>query len=67
MTSVFTVEKIHCDACARRVTNAVLKVAPTAKVAVDVKSGRVTVDAADVPAGIAEAITAAGYPAKRAA
>lgn len=67
MTTVFEVEKIHCDACARRVTNAVLKIAPDAKVQVDVARGRVTVDAAGEPAGIAEAITAAGYPAKRAA
>ena len=63
MATTFKVEKIHCQSCAKRVTNAVLAVAPGAKVDVDVAGGRVSVEPANDPAAIASAITKAGYPA----
>lgn len=64
MPTTFKVDKIHCDSCASRVTKAVRSVAPDAKVEVNVKEGKVSVEgAADAQAVIA-AITKAGYPAR---
>ncbi len=68
MTTILHVEKMHCDACARRVTKAVEQAAPGATVAVDLAAGRVTVQSAGErqadAAAIAAAVTAAGYPAR---
>lgn len=61
--TAFKVEKMSCDHCAKRVTQAVQKVEPSAKVTVDVKGARVEVDGAVDAAKVAAAITAAGYPA----
>lgn len=61
--TAFKVEKMSCDHCAKRVTQAVQKVEPTAKVTVDLKAARVDVDKVADAAKIAAAITAAGYPA----
>jgi copper chaperone len=63
MPLTLDVKAMHCDACARRVTKAVEKAAPGAKVAVDLEGGRVTIDGAADAGAVAAAITAAGYPA----
>ena len=60
----FEVEKMGCAGCAKSVTQAVQAVEPAARVAVDLAAKRVTVTGAAGPADrIAQAITAAGYPA----
>lgn len=61
--TAFKVEKMSCEHCAKRVTQAVQKVEPGAKVKVDVKAARVEVENVADAAKIAAAITAAGYPA----
>ncbi len=61
--TTFKVEKMSCDHCAKRVTQAVQKVEPAAKVSVDLKAARVEVDKVSDAAKVAAAITAAGYPA----
>lgn len=63
--SIFAVEKMTCDHCAKRVTKAVNSVAPDASVQVDLATGVVTVTpAAADPAAVAKAISEAGYPAR---
>jgi copper chaperone CopZ len=64
MATTLKVEKIHCDSCAKRVANAVRSVAPDAKVEVNVKDGKVSVEGAADTSAIINAITKAGYPAR---
>lgn len=64
--TAFNVEKMSCEHCAKRVTQAVQKIEPNAKVTVDIKAARVEVDKVADAAKIAAAITAAGYPAAEA-
>jgi copper chaperone len=60
-----SVDNIHCEACARRVTNALLKAAPQAAVTVDVPTGRVTIGGVSAPrADLEAALKAAGYPVR---
>ncbi len=61
--TAFKVEKMSCEHCAKRVTQAVQKVEPSAKVTVDLKAARVEVENVADAAKVAAAITAAGYPA----
>lgn len=61
--TAFKVEKMSCDHCAKRVTQAVQRIEPGAKVTVDVKAARVEVENVADSAKVAAAITAAGYPA----
>jgi copper chaperone len=64
-THDFMLDNIHCEACARRVTKAVAKVDANAAVEVDVGRGAVRVGNASASrAALAEALAAAGYPAK---
>lgn len=67
MTLTFAVDDMHCQSCAKRVSDAVRTVAPAAEVKVDVPAGRVTVDGAGDPAPILRAIADAGYEARVAA
>jgi copper chaperone len=64
MITTFKVDKIHCDSCASRVTKAVRSVAPDAKVEVNVKDGKVSVEGAADAQAIVAAISKAGYPAR---
>ncbi len=66
MTTTFKVEKVHCQACAKKITNAIQGVQPGASVSVDITQGLVSVDAGD-RAAVLKAIEDAGYPAKIAA
>lgn len=59
----YTVEKMGCGGCARTVTRAVQAVAPDAHVAVDLGAKVVTVSGGGPVERIAQAITAAGFPA----
>jgi copper chaperone len=61
----YKVVKMACGGCARSVTRAVLGVEPEARVNIDLGARLVTVSGAGGPAErIAQAITAAGYPAE---
>ena len=62
----FKVEKVHCQACVKKITAAIRGVQPGASVSVDIARGLVEVDAADRAAVLA-AIEQAGYPARVAA
>jgi Cu+-exporting ATPase len=65
MSTVFDVEKMSCQNCAKHVTKAVQTVEPGAQVQVELSSGKVTVTPSPAdPAAITRAIQDAGYPAK---
>ena len=65
MSTVFQVEKMTCNNCARRVTKAIQTLQTAAEVNIDLASGKVEVtpSVAD-PAAMAKAISEAGYPAR---
>ena len=58
---VLKVEAMSCDYCVRAVTDAVHARDATAKVAIDLAAGTVTLETAAPRAALAEAITAEGY------
>ena len=65
MSTVFQVEKMSCNHCARAVTKAVQTVQPDAEVKIDLATGRVEVSPElPQPAVAAKAIEEAGYPAR---
>jgi Cu+-exporting ATPase len=65
MSTIFDVEKMSCQNCAKHVTKAVQSVDPGAQVHVELATGKVTVTPSPAdPAAIARAIGEAGYPAK---
>jgi len=61
------VEKMSCGGCAARVTHAVQALDSDAKVEVLLKERLVHVQSAEMVGAIADAVTAAGYPASQAA
>ena len=61
MTSTYRVTGMTCDGCVRAVTRAVTRAAPQAKVAVDLESGRVTVDGEATPDAVKRAVEDAGF------
>jgi len=60
------VEKMSCGGCAARVTRAMQALDPEAKVEVLLKDRLVQVESGESADAIAEAVTAAGYPASQA-
>jgi Cu+-exporting ATPase len=65
MMTVFQVEKMTCNGCARHVTKAIQSIQSAAQVNVDLASGKVEVTPSPAdPAVVAKAITEAGYPAR---
>lgn len=60
----FTIEGMHCEACAARVKRVIETKAPGTSASIDLKAAKASV--AGVPAGvdIAAIITDAGYPAR---
>ncbi|SDE64266.1 copper chaperone [Massilia sp. PDC64] len=60
------VEKMSCGGCAARVTRAVQALDPHAKVEVLLKDRLVRVESTQAPAAVADAVSAAGYPASEA-
>jgi len=67
MAKTFKVQEIHCQGCARRITEAVQLVQPGAAVSVDIEAGTVTVEPAGSLASITQAINEAGYKVLNAA
>ncbi len=64
MSTIFTVEQMTCNGCARHVTRAIQSIEAAAQVNVDLASGKVEVSPSPAdPTVIAKAITEAGYPA----
>lgn len=59
----FKVEGMTCGGCASRVTKAIQALDSTAQVNIDLRSKTVSVETRFAPATLAEAVTAAGYPA----
>jgi copper chaperone len=66
MATVLKVEKMHCQSCAKRVTNAIMGVAPHSKIDIDIESRRVTIDGVGNLAEVTKALEDAGYPAQNA-
>lgn len=57
----YLVEGMTCGGCARGVTNAVQRVAPSLRVEVDHESGRVTIEGSHTEAQVKAAIDGAGF------
>jgi copper chaperone CopZ len=66
MATVLKVEKMHCQSCAKRVTNAIKGVAPHSKIDIDIEGRRVTIDGVGNLAKVTKALEDAGYPAQNA-
>ncbi|AWK85090.1 heavy-metal-associated domain-containing protein [Azospirillum thermophilum] len=67
MADSYKVDGMTCGGCARSVTNAITKAAPSAAVTVDLANGTVTVDGG-VPADtVKRAVEAAGFDFRGAA
>ncbi|MRX50554.1 copper chaperone [Paracoccus sp. S-4012] len=61
----FAVPDMHCGACARRVTNAILSVDPKAEVVTDPPARDLQVTTQAEEQAILAALAEAGYPAER--
>lgn len=61
MADVYKVDGMTCGGCARSVTNAIVKLAPDARVAVDLDAKTVSVDGAADEATVRKAVEAAGF------
>ena len=61
----FHIENMTCDACARRITNAILGVDPQAQVTADPPSRKVKVTTQADQQALLGALAEAGYPAER--
>lgn len=57
-----SVENMHCEACARRVTILIQRESPEAGVKVAISDKRVTVDGQVDTEALVAALAAAGYP-----
>lgn len=62
MTLELTIPSMACSACADTITNAVKTVDPTAQVAADPKTKRVTIETQQAANVVKTAIANAGYP-----
>lgn len=60
MADTYTVDGMTCGGCARSVTNAITKLAPDARVSVDLPARAVTVDGA-TESTVRQAVEAAGF------
>lgn len=61
MAETYKVDGMTCGGCARSVTNAIVKIAPDAKVDVDLAGGTVTVDGPAAADAVGKAVEAAGF------
>jgi copper chaperone len=61
MVRTYRVTGMTCEGCVRAVTRAVTRAAPTAKVAVDLAAGRLTIDGEAAPEAVARAVEEAGF------
>ncbi len=64
MATVLKVEKMHCQSCVKRVTNAIMGVAPRSKIDIDIESRRVTIDGEGDISDVTKALEDAGYPSR---
>lgn len=62
-----SVEGIHCGGCAKRITAAIQKIAPGARVEVDVPNGTVAIDGRTERETVVRAIQDAGFALRNAA
>lgn len=61
MTRTYRVSGMTCEGCARSVTRAITRLAPAARVSVDLAGGRVVVEDGPEDALIAGAVERAGF------
>ncbi len=61
MADTYKVDGMTCGGCARSVTNAILKQAPDARVAVDLEAGTVSVEGGVPAETVRRAVEAAGF------
>ena len=61
MSDTYLVSGMTCEGCVRAVTNAIERAVPGASVAVELATGRVTVDGADGEQAVAQAVDDAGF------
>lgn len=67
MADKLEVNGIHCSSCAKRITTAIQKIEPGARVKVDVATGAVEVEGAADRAAVVGAIEGAGFSLRPAA
>ena len=67
MSATLKIEKMHCGSCAKRVTNAILSVEPSADIKIDIEGRTVIVAPAAKTEEMLSALEAVGYPAVMAA
>ncbi len=65
MTTILKIEKMHCRGCVKRVTEAIVSVAPHSKVKIDIEHRRLSIDNVDHLDEITNALDTAGYPAQK--
>jgi copper chaperone len=56
------IDAMHCQSCVRRVSAAIMSVAPDARIDIDLPARRVTLAEGVDVAAVAGALAAAGYP-----
>lgn len=61
MSTTYKVAGMTCSGCARAVTGAIQRLAPAAKVEVDLATGKVTVDPTIAEAEFSRAVVEAGF------
>jgi copper chaperone len=61
MTRTYRVSGMTCEGCVRSITRAITRLAPTARVSVDLAGGRVSVEDGPEEALVAGAIEKAGF------
>lgn len=64
MTLTLSVQNMHCEACARRVTTVVQKKHPGAQVKVDLAADTVSIEGGVDAQAVVAALEDAGYPVK---
>jgi copper chaperone len=61
MTRTYRVSGMTCEGCVRSVTRAIARIAPAARVSVDLGAGRVSIENGPDEAQVAGAVTKAGF------
>jgi copper chaperone len=61
MTRTYRVSGMTCEGCVRSLTRAITRLAPAARISVDLATGRVSVEDGPEEALVADAVTKAGF------
>ena len=61
MTRTYRVSGMTCEGCVRSVTRAITRVAPAARVSIDLAAGRVSVEDGPDETAVEGAVTKAGF------